>query len=292
MNDIAKNILLPIWALCSAYASESEKAIVTEVSRQFITTGTSESGEIDRNGNYSGNSNKTGYRVLVYTLRFERRVAVVHLDARSTAEKIYPLAGIFTKSKDPEIRVGDTVYLTSRKGSKAQLLVAGKPFSGWIIKEKLMSFEQIGDPQSLSSNPKSGPARSIPEEMKTVPSGKYLEDQLQRWTFADAQRVLGSPVRQRQSYGKDNAVNGDIYAYPDPTGRYREFELDFDVTTKKLMTLYLYPWSMNWEQCKQAWGENADLENRSDGTQMHFYKDRRLLVSTEKDGRVINFAVY
>ena len=281
-------------SLCTLYAAngaESEKAIVTEVSRQFISTGTTESGQIDSAGNYSGNSNRTGYRVLAYTLRFERRVAVIHFDPRSTAEKIYPLAGIFTKGKDPEIRVGDTVYLTSRKGNKAQLSIDGKLFTGWIIKEKLMPLPVESKPLDKMAQG-TIPVGRVPEEMKTVPSGKFLEDQLQKWTFDDAQRVMGVPIRQRQSFGKDKVVNGNIYAYFDPTGRYREFELDFDASTKKLVTVYLYPWNMTWDQCKEAWGENADLETRADGTQMHFYKERRLLVNTQKDGRVINFAVY
>ena len=278
---IPRTLLLCFFAL-QLSAADMESAIVTEISRQFIRTGSTESGQIDNNGNYSGSSSSTGYRVIAYTLRFPERVTVLHFDPRSTAEKIYPIAGIFIKGRDPEIRVGDTVNLLSRKANKAQMQVAGKVWPAWIIKERLM-------PQHPAAN---NFTRTMPEEMRTIPSGRFLENQLDKWTFADAQRVFGAPVRQRQAFSKDRVIDGDIYAYPDPTGRYREFELDFDLSTKKLVTVYLYPWSMNWEQCKQSWGDNAGLETYCDGTQMHAYKNRRILVLTDMDGRVINIGLY
>ena len=43
-----------------------------------------------------------------------------------------------------------------------------------------------------------------------------------------------------------------IYAFSDPTGRYREIELDFASDTGLLRTVFVYPWTMTWKDCRAS----------------------------------------
>ena len=130
------------------------------------------------------------------------------------------------------------------------------------------------------------------EEMKRISSGIYLERQLGTWTPEDAQGVLGDPVRHRFVYDNAKNVTGDIFAYPDPTRLYREFELDFDKTARMLLTVYTFPWQMTWDGCKKAWGDSVAVTRNPDGSRFYAYKNRRLTVYAQKDGTVISFFVY
>jgi hypothetical protein len=86
-------------------------------------------------------------------------------------------------------------------------------------------------------------------------------------------------------------ITGDIFAYLDPTGLYREFELFFD-KSKRLQIVYIFPYSWTWDQCKAVWGENVVVTKKPDGMRFYTYKDRRLAVYVQKNGTVISYYVF
>src|SRR5215472_14407114 len=79
----------------------------------------------------------------------------------------------------------------------------------------------------------------LPAELKAE-SAIYLQRRLGDWQIRDARAILGEPRRRRDAY-QDGAVTGDIYAFRDPTNRYREFELLFDRQNKTLRSAFIYP---------------------------------------------------
>lgn len=141
--------------------------------------------------------------------------------------------------------------------------------------------------KALSSNT----VREIPEEMRRG-SFAFLEKKLGSWTLADAKETLGNPIRQRDAYLKDK-VDGIIYAFPDPTGAAKEFELNFSMTGV-LRALYGYPQpgSLKFDVMQKAVGRNYKETKYPDGRRGYFYNDRRLIVIVNKEGFVYNFGVY
>jgi len=129
---------------------------------------------------------------------------------------------------------------------------------------------------------------SIPDEMKKS-SIVYLEKKLNVWTVADANRELGDSISYRETGAP---VPSDIYAYSDPTKMLRQFELSFAKESKRLVGVYAYPWSLNWEQCKKLWGENAKKVRNPDGTRFYMYRDRRMNVYANNHGDVISLGLY
>ena len=71
---------------------------------------------------------------------------------------------------------------------------------------------------------------SYPPEFGTD-SARYCQKLIGGWTDADAIALLGEPRRHRPSLDDNGAENGEIYAFADPSSRYRELELDFDSET-------------------------------------------------------------
>jgi hypothetical protein len=142
------------------------------------------------------------------------------------------------------------------------------------------------EPSALASNVPANPS----EEMKKG-SFAYLERRLGTWTEIDARKELGSPVRYR-AYEGPPFPSTDIYAYPDPTRAFREFELAFDKATKKLLNVYAYPFSMTWRQCRQLWGGDVQVTRNRDGTRYYSYRNRRLNIYIDQYGNVISLGVY
>jgi hypothetical protein len=131
---------------------------------------------------------------------------------------------------------------------------------------------------------------ALPRELK-VESAIYLQRRIGYWTEVDARRLFGEPRRRR--YASDGSVvTGDIYAFADPTGRYREFELLFDRHSRKLSTIFIYPWHMTWRDCRELWGDDANATRVANESTFRSYRDRRLDVLLDRDGMVINLGVY
>jgi len=146
-------------------------------------------------------------------------------------------------------------------------------------------YEPEPEAAETPTTAKSADRSSVPEEMRKS-SALYLESKLKVWTVQDAGQELGEPLRHRLNYDRKGTVVGDIYAYPDPTRLWREFELDFDSVTKKLVGVYGHPWNMTWEQCKQSWGSDVTTTKNKDGTRVYTYRRKRLIVWADKHGNV------
>ena len=135
------------------------------------------------------------------------------------------------------------------------------------------------------------PKREYPPEFERD-SAEYLDQQIGIWQQVDAQVLLGEPSRQRPSFGDDKAINGQILAFEDPSGRYKELELDFDNDTGLLRTLFVYPHSMTWQECRQAFGTNVKSTGANKGRMFYSYLDRRLDVLVDSTGKVISLGMY
>jgi len=123
-------------------------------------------------------------------------------------------------------------------------------------------------------------------------SADYLNQQIGIWQQVDAQALLGEPAGKRPAYADDQTVNGDIVAFADPSGRYKQFELDFDRETGLLRTLFVYPHDMTWLECRHEFGANVRSTQANKGRTFYSYLDRRLDVLVDAAGKVISLGMY
>lgn len=135
------------------------------------------------------------------------------------------------------------------------------------------------------------PKREFPPEFERD-SADYLNQQIGIWQRVDAQGLLGDPVGDRPSYADDKTVNGQIVAFEDPSGRYKQFELDFDQDTGLLRSLFVYPQEMTWQQCRHEFGINVRSTQANKGRTFYSYLDRRLDVLVDSAGKVISLGMY
>jgi hypothetical protein len=123
-------------------------------------------------------------------------------------------------------------------------------------------------------------------------SAVFCQRAIGRWTLADARAILGEPQRQRAAIDDDGTENGHIYAFRDPTSRYRELELDFDNGKGLLRSVFVYPWNLSWQDCRKLWGVNVSATQGSKGRVFYSYVNRHLDVLVDHDGRVISLGLY
>jgi hypothetical protein len=123
-------------------------------------------------------------------------------------------------------------------------------------------------------------------------SALFCQKMIGEWTADDARFLLGQPVRQRPAYGDNQSVNGQIYAFPDPTGRYKELELDFESGSGLLRTVFVYPQNMTWQDCRRQWGGEVSATEANKGRKFYSYVDRRLDVLVDSAGKVISLGLY
>lgn len=135
------------------------------------------------------------------------------------------------------------------------------------------------------------PKIAYPAEFQTE-SAMFLQHQLGLWNDTDARKFLGDPIRKRASYNKDDAVDGYIYAFSDPTRKYKEFELNFDGQTGKLRSVFVYPWKLTWQDCRRIWGDNVSSTEATRGRMFYSYLNRHLDVLVDRNGAVINLGLY
>jgi hypothetical protein len=123
-------------------------------------------------------------------------------------------------------------------------------------------------------------------------SAPYLQRQLGRWRLADARHLLGESPRHRLAYDESRQADGDIYAFNDPTRRYREFELDFDKETGLLRGVFIYPWKMRWNDARKIWDGAVSAEDASNGRKFYSFADRRLDVLVDRAGYIVSLGLY
>jgi hypothetical protein len=135
------------------------------------------------------------------------------------------------------------------------------------------------------------PKREYPPEFERD-SASYLNEQIGIWQQIDAQGLLGDPVNQRPALADDQTVNGQIVAFDDPSGRYKQIELDFDRETGLLRSLFVYPLDMTWQDCRHNFGANVRSTQANKGRTFYSYLDRRLDVLVDAAGKVISLGMY
>ena len=123
-------------------------------------------------------------------------------------------------------------------------------------------------------------------------SALFCQKMIGQWTADDARFLLGQPLRQRPAYGDNQSVNGQIYAFADPTGHYKELELDFESGTGLLRTVFVYPQNMSWQDCRRQWSGAVSATEANKGRKFYSYMDRRLDVLVDSAGKVISLGLY
>ena len=123
-------------------------------------------------------------------------------------------------------------------------------------------------------------------------SAVFCQTKIGHWTEADARALLGEPSRQRLALGQDQSETGLILAFADPTGRYKELELDFVNKTGVLRGVFAYPWKMTWQECRRLWGARITARKANQGRTFYSYLNRRLDVLVDPAGKVISLGLY
>jgi len=135
------------------------------------------------------------------------------------------------------------------------------------------------------------PRPVLPEDFESD-SGLFCQKQIGHWQEPDAMTLLGVPSGDRPAFDDNQAPNGRIYAFSDPTNRYRQLELDFDSETGALRTVFAYPWKMTWQDCRKMWGANVSAAEANKGRKFYSYLNRRLDVLVDATGKVISIGLY
>lgn len=120
----------------------------------------------------------------------------------------------------------------------------------------------------------------------------YCQKQIGQWKEAEARGVLGHPRRQRPAYDEKKATNGTIYAFADPTGRYKDMELDFDRDSGRLRTVFAYPSHLTWQECRRQWDGPTTSADAKQGRTFYSYTNRRLDVLVDATGKVVSLGWY
>jgi hypothetical protein len=120
----------------------------------------------------------------------------------------------------------------------------------------------------------------------------YCQKQIGHWTESDARKLLGEPKRHRPAYDEKRAVNGTIYAFSDPTSKYKELELDFDSRSGTLRTVFVYPPRLTWQECRRLWNGPVAAADAAQGRKFYSYSNRRLDVLVDPTGKVISLGWY
>jgi hypothetical protein len=140
-----------------------------------------------------------------------------------------------------------------------------------------------------SAEPPAKPA--LPDEMKEQVAF-YFQKYVGQWKEPDARKLLGAPLRTRAAYDEKNTANGKIYAFHDPTGRFREIELDFEGKTGTLRTVFAYPPKLSWQEMHRRWTGDVSAADAQQGRKFYSYANRRMDVLVDAQGRVISLGLY
>ena len=135
------------------------------------------------------------------------------------------------------------------------------------------------------------PNAALPPELQRE-GALYFQRFIGNWKETDAGVLLGQSLRQRNAYDDDKSINGKILAFTDPTGRYKELELDFDGDSGTLRTVFVYPWKLTWQDCRRLWGANVTATEAAKGRRFYSYLNRKLDVLVDSGGKVVSLGLY
>jgi hypothetical protein len=123
-------------------------------------------------------------------------------------------------------------------------------------------------------------------------SGFFCQKLIGAWTERDAYNLFGDPLRSRDSFDGRHNPDGRVYAYSDPTGRYRAIELDFAKASGLLRTVFVYPWKLTWTDARRTWSGKVQSAEANKGRTFYSFVDRRLDVLVDASGNVISLGLY
>jgi hypothetical protein len=145
------------------------------------------------------------------------------------------------------------------------------------------------DPQSLV--PTHTPKPFYPPDFERD-SAMYCQKLIGQWSLEDAGMLLGDAQSARPAFDDNQKENGTIYAFADPTGHYRQLELDFDGASGTLRTVFGYPRNLTWQECRRQWQGNVTAAQADRGRKFYSYLNRRLDVLVDPSGKVISLGLY
>jgi hypothetical protein len=122
-------------------------------------------------------------------------------------------------------------------------------------------------------------------------SASYCQQRIGAWSEPDVYNLFGKPLRRRVA-GGDGKEAGLVFAFADPTGKYRELELDFAADTGLLRSVFVYPWQMTWSEAQRQWGTNVTSAQANKGRTFYSYLNRRLDVLVDSEGKIISLGLY
>ena len=134
------------------------------------------------------------------------------------------------------------------------------------------------------------PKPDLPDAFK-ADSSLFLQGLIGKWKKSNADALMGAPVRERNALD-NKAVTGHVYAYPDPSGHYRELELDFDSDSGLLQSVFAYPKEMTWQDCRKQWGDEFNSTRAKNGRMFYSFLNRKLDVLVDHGGKVISLGLY
>jgi len=203
------------------------------------------------------------------------------------------------------MRIWPTIFLAGFLpclfGADGGLTVTGAPSASAQASNDTVVFTLPGKPRTVAPEPVAPAAPElppVPELPKVVlpdafltDSSLYLQQFIGKWKKADAEALLGSITRQRPVYDT-KGVHGQIFAFRDPSDRFKELELDFDTDTGTLRTVFAYPKQLTWQDCRKQWGGNVNTTHTKNGRTFYSYLNRNLDVLVDRDGKVISLGLY
>ena len=120
----------------------------------------------------------------------------------------------------------------------------------------------------------------------------FCQKRIGQWHEAEARALLGEPTGRRPSLDENSVENGQIVTFADPTGKYRQLELDFDSQYGRLRTVFLYPHNLTWIECRRLWGGKVSATLANKGRRFYSYVDKKLDVLVDPAGKVISLGLY
>lgn len=160
------------------------------------------------------------------------------------------------------------------------------PLPGKLVEDAALR-QPLPLPVAPAALPKPSPLLEIKPELAA-----FCQNQIGHWKEPDARKLLGEPKRHRAAYDEHKAVNGTIYAFNDPTGKYKELELDFDLQSGSLRTVFVYPPRLTWQECRRLWNGPVAAADAAQGRKFYSYTNRRLDVLVDPAGKVISLGWY